>query len=82
MYTLPPSTFPTYIPGEKVLFGGCLIKEVGAGKGNLGDANTEEWPDTVRKIKQAYPEVKYVVPGHGKVGGLELLDYTIGRFEE
>ncbi len=40
------------------MFGGCLIKEEGAGKGNLAEANVEEWPNTVRKVKMKYPEVK------------------------
>src|SRR5690606_29001726 len=33
-----------YFPAENVLFGGCLIKEIGAGKGNLEDANILAWP--------------------------------------
>lgn len=72
----------SYLPGEKILFGGCLIKEVGAGKGNLEDANINEWANTVKEIKKAYPGLKFVVPGHGKPGGAELLDYTIGMFEK
>ncbi|MFC4874798.1 subclass B1 metallo-beta-lactamase [Negadavirga shengliensis] len=70
-----------YFPEDNVLFGGCLIKEVGAGKGNLEDANTNSWSETVRKIKAKYPEAAIVIPGHGERGGAELLDYTIGLFE-
>lgn len=69
-----------YYPAEKVLFGGCLIKEVGATKGYLGDANTHEWPATVTRLKQKYPAIKKVIPGHGQTGGTELLDYTIQLF--
>jgi metallo-beta-lactamase class B len=71
----------SYIPSENVLFGGCLIKELGAGKGNLNDANLNEWSNTVRGIKTKYPTLKSVIPGHGKAGGIELLDYTIDMFE-
>jgi metallo-beta-lactamase class B len=71
-----------YFPDDNVLFGGCLIKETGAGKGNLEDANTAAWPETVRKIKAKYPQAKVVIPGHGKLGGTELLDYTIELFEK
>jgi metallo-beta-lactamase class B len=71
----------SYIPSENVLFGGCLIKEVGAGFGYLGDANTKEWSNTVIKIKKALPNLKFVIPGHGEVGGIELLDYTIEKFK-
>jgi metallo-beta-lactamase class B len=70
-----------YFPSEDIMFGGCLMKEVGAGKGNLEEANVEEWSETVRKIKIKYPTVKTVIPGHGKTGGAELLDYTISLYE-
>jgi len=70
-----------YFPSEDIMFGGCLIKEVGAGKGNLEEANVKEWSETVRKVKEKYPKVKKVIPGHGKSGGIELLDYTIHLFE-
>ncbi|MDR2147923.1 MAG: subclass B1 metallo-beta-lactamase [Tannerella sp.] len=70
-----------YFPSGNIMFGGCLIKEIGAGKGNLAEANIEEWPETVRKVKMKYPEVKKIIVGHGKSGGIELLDYTINLFE-
>lgn len=65
-----------YFPKEKVLFGGCLIKELGASKGFLGDANVNEWSATVAKVKKAFPRAKWVVPGHGEAGDASLLDYT------
>jgi metallo-beta-lactamase class B len=70
-----------YFPSEKILFGGCLIKEVGARKGYLGDANVADWSGTVRKIKKHYPSVNIVVPGHGAFGNKRLLDYTIRLFK-
>jgi metallo-beta-lactamase class B len=70
-----------YFPSENVLFGGCLIKEMQATKGFLGDANVKDWSGTVMKVKQAFPFVKLVIPGHGEIGGQELLDYTINLFK-
>jgi len=70
-----------YFPYQNVIFGGCLIKEQGAGKGNLEDANVTAWSETVRRLKQNYPQAKIIIPGHGKIGGIELLDYTIKLFE-
>jgi metallo-beta-lactamase class B len=70
-----------YFPKENILFGGCLIKELQATKGYLGDANVGEWSTTVEKVKQQYPNVKIVIPGHGEIGGKELLDYTIKLFK-
>lgn len=71
-----------YFPEGNAVFGGCLIKTLGASKGYLGDANTEEWPETVKQIKLKYPKTEIVIPGHGKSGGTELFDYTIKLFEE
>lgn len=70
-----------YFPNENILFGGCLIKELQATKGYLGDANVGEWSSTVDKVKKEYPNVKIVIPGHGEIGGIELLDYTIKLFK-
>ena len=70
-----------YFPLDNAIFGGCLIKEVGASKGNLEDANLMAWSNTVTKLKEKYPSVKIVIPGHGKSGRTELLDYTIKLFE-
>lgn len=65
-----------YFPAENVLFGGCLVKEIGAGKGNLEDANPDAWPATVAQLRERYPKVEIIIPGHGERGGIELLDYT------
>lgn len=72
----------SYIPDEEVLFGGCLIKALGAGEGYTGEANLSTWSVTVQKVKDLYPKVKYVVPGHGKTGDKALLDYTIEMFNK
>lgn len=71
-----------YFPDGNAIFGGCLIKEMNATKGFLGDANLMAWPETVRKLKQQYPNTKLVIPGHGRSGGSELFDYTIQLFKQ
>lgn len=70
-----------YYANDNIIFGGCLIKELNAEKGYLGDANVTLWSSTVQKIKKEYPDVKIVVPGHGAYGDKSLLDYTIKLFE-
>lgn len=72
----------SYIPEEKVLFGGCLVKALEANEGYTGDATTENWSETVIVVKNTFPKVKYVVPGHGKSGGHELLAYTAQLFQK
>lgn len=70
-----------YFPSENVMFGGCLIKELDASKGYLGDANVIDWSRTVESVKKEFPNVKIVVPGHGEYGNIKLLDYTINLFK-
>ncbi|MBD0778049.1 hypothetical protein HPE56_09610 [Maribacter sp. ANRC-HE7] len=72
----------SYYPNGKVLFGGCLIKSEGAGKGYLGDANLHEWSNTVESLKRKYPDVEVVIPGHGNTGKMGLLDYNIKMVKE
>lgn len=75
-----PDNLVSYFSKEKILFGGCLIKALKAGKGNLEDANLADWAKTVKKVKLAYPDVQLIIPGHGEIGGEELLEYTIELF--
>ena len=70
----------SYYFEDQILFGGCLIKSLGAGKGNLEDASPNKWSITVRNVKENYPEAKIIIPGHGKEGNTALLDYTISLF--
>ncbi len=69
-----------WAPQHKVLFGGCLVKSAGSGTGNLEEADVSAWPGTVRRVADAYPKVRTVVPGHGRPGGAALLRYTIELF--
>ena len=72
----------SYLEDEKVLYGGCMIKSLKAKKGYLGDANVAQWPTTVAKVKTTFPNIKMVIPGHGKVGDASLLVYTIQLFQK
>jgi hypothetical protein len=71
-----------WIPGKKILFGGCLIKSFDSqGLGNLSDAVVPQWDLTVKKILVKYMGIKTVIPGHGDTGGIELLTHTIELVE-
>jgi metallo-beta-lactamase class B len=76
-----PDNIVSYFPNENVLFGGCLIKALGANKGYLGDANVNEWSNTVSSVRAKYKKAKVIIPGHGEPGNSELLDYTIQLFK-
>lgn len=72
----------SYISKEHVLFGGCMIKPLGGQTGNLKDANLDTWSQTVTTVKEFFPEVEIVIPGHGPSGDAALLDYTIDLFKQ
>ncbi len=65
-----------YFPLDGVMFGGCLLKTMNATKGNLDDANTAAWSNTIIEIERAFPTVKIILPGHGSSGGKALITYT------
>lgn len=74
-----PDNAVVWVPGARVLFGGCLLKAMEATtKGNVADADLAAWPDSVRAVMRRYPAAAIVVPGHGRWGGRELLEHTIG----
>ncbi|GEM_PF-228494 len=76
-----PDGIVVWIPAEKILFGGNEIRNYNGWVGNIGDANLEEWSTTAKNIKREYGSAKIVVPGHGRYGGSELIDYTIKIFD-
>lgn len=72
-----------YLPDEKILFGGCSVKALKNSRlGNISDANIKMWPFTLRKMKNSFPEVKMVIPGHGQEGPISLIDHTLSLFNK
>ena len=67
-----------WLPRKRVLFGGCLVKSLNSRSlGNTKDGDLEAYPETLRKVRAAYPQARVVVPGHGRWGGTELIDHTL-----
>lgn len=55
-----------WFPRQHVLFGGCLIKaDTATTVGNVADADVPNWPYAVRRVREAFPGPRVVVPGHG-----------------
>jgi hypothetical protein len=69
-----------WIPEDKILFGNNGVRNFNGWVGNIGDANLQEWPKTIEKVKNEFGSAKVVIPGHGNYGGSELLDYTINLY--
>lgn len=73
---LGPSHTPdgifVYFPGEKVLYGNCILKEQ---LGNLEFADRAEYPRTLQKLKQLNLGFTTIVAGHwSPIHGPELID--------
>lgn len=72
-----------WLAKQQLLFAGCLAKSLTSkGLGNTADANLQQWPNTISTIKQRFPNIKLLVPGHGKVGDVQLLNHTLALLEQ
>ncbi|MBI9035692.1 MAG: subclass B1 metallo-beta-lactamase [Bacteroidales bacterium] len=67
-----------YLPSEKVLFGGCLIKSLEFNNlGYIGEAVMGEYEQSIQNVLKEFPNIEFVIPGHGKYGDTTLLMHTI-----
>lgn len=77
-----PDNVVVWVPAARLLVGGCAVRETATmSLGNIADASVPDWATSIRRVEQAYPNAKYVLPGHGAIGGLELLRHTINLAE-
>lgn len=73
-----PDNIVIWVPKEKVLYGGCLIKSTEATSlGNLSDANLQAWPGSIQKVMAKYPSPAYVIPGHDGWSNNQSLQHTL-----
>ena len=67
-----------WIPEEKVLFAGCLVKSMAAQDlGNTSESDLKAYPDTLKNLLDEYKNAEIVVPGHGAPGDKELIRHTM-----
>lgn len=70
-----------WLAEQKVLFGGCAVRAAESGSlGNTASADLANWPGAIRMVASRYPGAEVVVPGHGEIGGVELLAHTLDLF--
>lgn len=73
-----PDNIVVWLPSEKILFGGCLVKSASATHlGNIADADLDLWPRAIRDLLRRYPDVRWVIPGHHSWSGRDALDRTL-----
>lgn len=66
-----------WFEGERILFGGCLVKSVEAKNlGNLADADLKAWNLSLKRVLARFPKPKWVIPGHQAWSGKEALVHT------
>lgn len=66
-----------WIPTEKILFAGCMVKELKARNlGNTTHSRLEDWPQTIEHVIAKFGSAVIVIPGHGVPGDTSLLHYT------
>lgn len=64
-----------FFPKKKLIFGGCAILALETRTpGNVRDGNKEAWGKTLDLINTNGYHI--VIPGHGKMGGVELIKHT------
>lgn len=71
-----------WIHEHHLLVGGCLVRARTAnGLGYTGEAMIKTWAESARRVKSKYPEAQMVIPGHGPIGDIQLLDHTASLAE-
>ena len=71
-----------YFPRKKLLFGGCMVKSINSKNlGFTGDADMKQWPISLQKVLKKFSDSQSVVPGHGAIGGIELIQHTLTLFQ-
>ena len=66
-----------WLPKQHILFGGCAVRSLDSkSAGNTAHGDIQSWFKVIQQAKKQYGHAKIVVPGHGKTGGVELLNHT------
>ncbi|MCX6216927.1 subclass B1 metallo-beta-lactamase [Spirosoma sp.] len=73
-----PDNIVVWLPNQKILYGGCLVKSVAAfGMGNLTDANLNEWGNSIQNLMIQFKSARIVVPGHQEWTDTQSLAHTL-----
>lgn len=64
-----------YLPDPKILFGGCMVRALDFDIGNTKDANLKTYESSLKKLQEL--NFKIIIPGHGDIGGANLLEHSL-----
>ena len=71
-----PDNVVVWLAASRTLFGSCMVRALSWSIGNLNDAVLQSWPSSARVLEARYATALRVVPGHGEIGGIDLLAHT------
>lgn len=78
-----PDNIVIWLPGARILYGGCLVKSVQSGTlGNLSDADAAQWPQAIRAVKTRFPHPRWIIPGHQGWQSRKALRHTLKLLKE
>lgn len=67
-----------WIPAEKILYGGCLIKSVDDNSlGNLDDADINQYAHSVENVLDKYGDANFIITGHNSWKDKRSLRHTL-----
>jgi len=73
-----PENLVVYIKASQILFGGSAVRgPKHTSLGNIADADLSKWGPSLNWVKSTYKDTRMVVPSHGQVGNVKLLDHTL-----
>jgi metallo-beta-lactamase class B len=90
-FDLVPGAVQAYYPGpghtqdnlvvwlakSNLLFGGCLVQSFNNRKlSSNEDSSVKDWPKSLQNVMVKYPNIDMVLPGHGQIGDVSLLELT------
>lgn len=66
-----------WLPSESILFTGCMVKsKEWRSLGNTDDSDLKAYPKTIDRVIAKFSSAKIVIPGHGGIGGIDILLHT------
>jgi len=66
-----------WLPKKQILFGGCAVRSTRSKSvGNIVHGDINSWLEITKGLKNKYKNAIIVIPGHGGIGGFELLEHT------
>jgi len=78
-----PDNIVIWFEGEKILYGGCLVKSTEADNlGNLSDADVKAWAFTIKNIQHKFKTPRYIVPGHNDWHSTRSLSHTLDLIQQ